>query len=213
MTRGREAARAANRRTEEARTEVQQLREELAAERRQRKVEADELRAEIKRLHADQVGAASRMAADEVARRMAQLEEERRQKGFSDEVVKTMLYLKDKFVLNACRYISMTTGERPLGALSMVMTWMTDEDFYGFENVEVIAKLGLPTDGWVARYLRQNRHDLRRIARARARDGRPAAVTLDHAVAEGHSRIHPDYNPRWYPDMRYARVEVVDHVA
>lgn len=210
MSRGREAARAAKRREDEARAEVECLREQLASERSKRAEEGAGLRTEIRRLKADQMAEASRLAAEEVTRRLAQLEEERRARGLSDDIVKTSFYLKDKFVLNACKYISMTTGERPFAALSMVMTWMTDEDFYGFENVEIIAKLGLPTDGWVARFLRHNKHDLKRVARARIKNGNPAAVSLDHALAEGNSRIDPNYDPLWYPQMQYPEIVVID---
>lgn len=208
--RGKEAVRAANRRTSEARAEAEGLRAELAQERAERRQETHALRAEIKRLKADHMAEASRLAAEEVTRRLAEIEAERNARGFSDTLTKNALYLKDKFVLNACRYISMTKGARPLQALEMVMTWMTDEDFYGFESPDMIVKLGLPSDGWVASFLRENKQGVRRIARNRIRADRPAAVALDRALQEEHPDIHPSYRPHWYPEVDYRTAELVD---
>ncbi len=207
---GREAVRAANRRTEEAKAEAESLRAELAKERANRKTEEVYLRSEVKRLKADHMAEASRLAAEEVTRRLAQVEAERRARGMSDDIAMNNLYLKDKFVLNACKYISMTTGSRPLNALNMVMTWMTDEDFRGFAGPELIVNLGLPSDGWVGRFLRRHKYDLRRIARGYAKDGEVAAISLDHAEREGHKDIHPDYNPRWYPEISYEVMKLID---
>lgn len=207
---GREAVRAANRRTTEAATEAEKLRAELAEMRATHRREAADLRTEIKRLAADHIAEASRLAGEEVTRRLAQVEAERRARGLSDDIAINLIYQKDKFVLNACKYISMTTGQGPLSALSKVMTWMTDEDFYGFEKPELIAKLGLPPDGWVARYLRQNKHDLRRIARKRIKNDQAAAISLARAEQEGHPDIHADYNPRWFPEVIYPEVELID---
>lgn len=207
---GREAVRAANRRTAEAMAEAEALRAELAQERAGRKEETTALRSEVKRLKADHMAEASRLAGEEVRRRIAQVEEEQRASGFSYAMAKNAMYLKDKFVLNACKYISMTTGKRPLHALEMVMTWMTDEDFAGFGRADVIVKLGLPSDGWVARFLRDNKHGLKRIARNYVKNGDVAAISLARAEREGHKDIHPDYNPRWYPQIDYAVMQVID---
>jgi hypothetical protein len=208
VSRGREAARAANRRTEQAKAESEALRAELKAKREEHKKAVDELMTEVRRLKINQMSEASRLAAEEVQRIVAEQEEEKKRLGLSTDVAMNSLYLKDKFVYNACRYLSMTRGEPPLQALSKVMTWMTDEDFYGFEKPELIAKLGLPADGWVARYLRHYKHDLKRINRLRRRDGAPAAVSLDHAIAEGNEGIHRNFNPRWYPELDYSRVGI-----
>jgi hypothetical protein len=210
---GREAVRAANRRTAEAKEEADALRSELAKERADRKAETDALRSEVKRLKAEHMAEASRLAAEEVTRRIAQVEEEQRASGFSYAMAKNAMYLKDKFVLNACKYISMTTGKRPLHALEMVMTWMTDEDFAGFGRADLIVKLGLPSDGWVAMFIRENKHDLKRIARSYAKNGDVAAISLARAESEGHKDIHPNYNPRWYPQIDYAVMQLVDDSA
>lgn len=207
---GREAVRAANRRTAEAVAEAERLRTELAQERAERKEEATALRAEVKRLKANHMAEASRLAAEEVVRRIAQVEEEQRASGFSYAMAKNAMYAKDKFVLNACKYVSMTTGKRPLGALNLVMTWMTSEDFSGFGKADLVVKLGLPSDGWVAGFLRMHKHDLKRIARNYARNGEVAAVSLERAEREGHPDIHPDYNPRWYPDITYELMQLAD---
>lgn len=214
MSRGREAARAATRRAQEAEADAQQARDELAAERAERKTEVGAFRDEIKQLKSDRLAEAASMAATEVTRQLAQAEAERRAKGMSDDIARNLLYLKDKFTYNACRYLSMTTGAKPQHALELVMTWMTDEDFYGFTGPDVLVKLGLPNDGWVARFLRENRHGLRRIRRLRLRNGDPAAVNLDRALADGNANIHPAFDPRWYPPVEYrAVIELLDKSA
>ena len=207
---GREAVRAANRRTAEAKEEADALRAELAKERADRKAEADALRSEVKRLKAEHMAEASRLAAEEVTRRIAQVEEEQRASGFSYAMAKNAMYAKDKFVLNACKYVSMTTGKPPETALEMVMTWMTDEDFYGFQSPDLIVKLGLPSDGWVGLFLRRNKHDMRRQARNNAKRGNAAALSLSRAEHEGHADIHPHYDRRWYPEMVYELMRLVD---
>ncbi|MEU3432395.1 hypothetical protein [Streptomyces sp. NPDC006863] len=207
---GREAVRTANRRTADAKAESDALRAELAKERAERKAEVGALHMEVKRLKADHMAEASRLAATEVARRIAQVEEEQRASGFSYAMAKNAMYLKDKFVLNACKYVSMTTGQRPLGALNMVMTWMTDEDFRGFGDADLVVKLGLPSDGWMGSFLREYKHDLKRIARSYAKSGDVAAVSLERAVREGYKGIHPDFKAHWYPEVTYPRMEFID---
>lgn len=198
--RGKKAAQAANRRAKEATTTLEGLQALLAEERAAHKRKVKELRDEIQQLRTD----ASRIAQAEVERILKRIEDERRKRGMSDDIAADLMYQKDKFVLNACRYISMTTGRRPLGALSMVMTWMLDDDFVGVLNgVSLLVKCGLPVDGWVARMLKTNKHILKPIARRNLATGEHEAISLDRAEREGHSAIHRDYDPRWYPRVEY----------
>lgn len=205
--RGKKAAQAANRRTREATTTLESLRALLAQERVDHKREVADLRTEVQRLRTD----ASKIAQAELERTLKRIEEERRMRGLSDDIVIDLMYQKDKFVMNACRYISMSTGRRPLDALPMVMTWMSGEDFVGvFNAVNLLAKYGLPRDGWVARALKANKHVLKPIARHNLASGTPASISLDRAEREGHPSIHPDYDPQWYPRVEYAGLVLTD---
>jgi hypothetical protein len=212
---GREAVRAAGRRTQEAIAEAEQARADLAAERADHKEETDALRAEIKKLKANQIAEAGRLAAEEVSRRLAEKEEERRRRGISDDIAKNSLYLKDKFVRNVCKHISMTTGISPVWALQVVLPWMTDEDNrVAYDHAKMLVKLGLPSDGWVGAMLRSERFYLRNKSRSLAREGRIVSVPLERAEEEGNwmgNEIHPKYEPRWYPHVEYGSViELVD---
>jgi hypothetical protein len=205
--RGKKAAQAANRRAKEAASTVGQLQALLAEERAAHRQEVITLSGEIKRLRTD----ASRIAQAEVERTLKRIEDERRMRGMSDDIATDLMYQKDKFVMNACRYISMTTGRWPLQALPMVMTWMLDDDFVGVLNeVNLLLKCGLPSGGWVAQMLKDNKHALRPIAKRNRARGTHEAISLDRAEREGHPSIHPDYDPRWYPRVEYAGIVLVD---
>jgi hypothetical protein len=211
MARGREAARAAGRRAVEAQGLAAAKDAELAALRSEHKKEATALRDEIKRLRCDHMAEASKLATEEVGRRLAEIEEKQRDLGFSVDMGHNLLYQKDKFVRNACRYISMTKGLDPSTALEMVVTWMTDEDCMGLtDSAAFIVKLGVPSDGWVAMELRRVQHWNRTIAKKSIRSGKPRAVSLDHAEQEGNPNIHPEYKPHWYPPLTYREMHLVD---
>ena len=205
--RGKKGAQAANRRAKETATALEELQSRLAEERAAHQQEVIDLRGEIKRLRTD----ASRIAQAEVERTLKRIEDERRKRGISDNIAGDLLYQKDKFVMNACRYISMSSGRRPVGALSMVMTWMLDDDFVGVLNgVNLLVRCGLPHDGWVARTLKTNKHVLKSIARRNIVHGLHEAISLDRAEREGHPEIHPDYDPQWYPRAEYGRIVLTD---
>lgn len=214
MARGRDAARAARRREEEANETAHALRLELKQLKETHHAEVEGLKEEIRRLRAEHLAEANRIAEEEITRKASEVEQERRNRKLQDDLIRTMTYNKDKFVRNACRYISMTKGMPPGGALPMVITWMTDADFYGLlEPAKFMAKLGLPTDGWVRRtFVGHKNH--RRMQHNKARDQMsaedPLAISLDHAEEKGVSEIHPDYNPKWYPDIQYGEMDVVD---
>lgn len=196
---GREAVRAANRRTEEAKAEAEALRAELAKERADRKAEAAELRSECKRLKADHMAEASRLAVEEVSRRLAQVEAERRARGLSDDMVKQSMHTLDRLVKNACRFVSMTHGLDPIDALCSVVTWMTGEDFIGvFDADKFIVEFGFPQDGWVADLARYQRYFMRNDAKRVARGDEDKALNLDRVEREAKIKIHPDYVSEWY---------------
>jgi hypothetical protein len=91
------------------------------------------------------------------------------------------------------------------------MTWMLDDDFVGVLNeVNLLLKCGLPSGGWVAQMLKDNKHALRPIAKRNRARGTHEAISLDRAEREGHPSTHPDYDPRWYPRVEYAGIVLVD---
>jgi hypothetical protein len=212
---GREAARAARRREQSALAELGTVRAELAQERSRHDEEEQHSKTELAKLHGEIVREARRLADREVDRRLAEAEEERRRRGVSEELVQGFMTRQDKFVMNACRYLSMTRGWSPLDAMNVVWTWYTEEDGYGAGgNPVLMATLGLPRDGWVA-WLLQHRITPRsalKAARTRRQLGEPTAITLEHAEEQGHRDIHPDYR-RWKDfyavDYRGGAIELV----
>lgn len=214
MARGREAARAAARRAIEAQEQAAAKDQELAALRSEHKAEATALRDEIKRLRADHMAEASKLAAEEVKRRIDALQEEQRRRGFTEEMLGDLLFQKERLVWNACRYISMTTGLGPGNALEMVITWMADKDFNGAADVpRLIAKLGLPDDGWVATMLTAGRYFDRLRWRKEQRRGVASAEGLDTVLETGKFRgqwfePHGNYRESWYPRSPFGGFEV-----
>lgn len=207
---GKYAARSENRRVTEATSEIAELRATIKQEREDSKTQILALEAETRRLRADHLAEAARLAAEEVKRRIADAEQERRGRGMSDDITMHLMYEKDRFIMNACRYLSMTKGQNPLDVLPTVLTWATDKDIYGVTGVDFLIKLGVAGDGWVARTWKRFQHDERRMARQRRAIGRPAAISLDRAAEEGHPDIHSKYNPAWYPRVDYQGIELAD---
>lgn len=208
---GREAALAAGRREREARAELEQVRAELAEERSRHHAEEEDLKGELRKVRGQILNEARRLADEEVTKRIAEADEERKMRGVTDDVMEFMRTKQDRIIMNACRYISMTTGKGPLDALDMVWTWLTDEDSYGITRHKLLI-LGLPEGGWVRYQLsRMTRIHDRNAARCRA-EGNPTAVTLDHAEDKQHPDIHPSYSKwrrHYYADYRNT-IELVD---
>lgn len=199
--RGKEAAKAANRRHLAAVEETEQLKADLKAERDRQ----SQLKDEIQRLKTEHFQEATRIASGEVKRQLARIEKERRDRGLSDDIVNHMTFRKDMLIRNACKYISMTTAALPIDALMMVMTWATEKDFKegkGLSRADFLIELGVPFDGWVARTCKRRAH-------ANMPDAwRASAISLERAEVEGHSDIHPKYKKEWYPAIDYGGIVV-----
>lgn len=209
--RGREAARAANRRAAGLAAELEATRQELAQERSSRKQQELAHREEIRRLKVEQSAEAGRLAAKEVAKQVKAYKEKQQELGLSVEMSRHHLVQKDKLVRNACRYVSMTRGAHPLYALHQVITWMTDEDFAGVPNpAGMVIALGLPPDGWVAQLLKCNQHSERRYARSIRKVGSSPYVSLDRAIEQANEQIHPAFKKSWYPPIEYRGITIVD---
>lgn len=207
---GKEAARAAARRAADLGTTVGQLNERLRLQASRSHARIADLEAEVIRLRSEMRAEAARLAAEEVERRSEEARKARNAQGMSDDMAVMMLLQKDKFVMNACRYLSMTLGQSPRNVLPLVMTWMTDKEWYGFGSVDLLVELGLPADGWVARTIKINKFDEKGIYRANRRAGTPLAVPLDHAEENGFEQIHSNYRASWYPKVVHGGIELTD---
>lgn len=218
MVRGKCASQSANRRAAESQARCKALELELRVERETHKAELDKLRGELTALRADMLHKAGQMAKRAVEKERREAEENRRRRGLSDEIAQMLMNSRDRFVMNACRYLSMTRGMKPLDALPLVITWATDKDFYGYgmKPVDYVVELGVRPDGWVA-------HQLRTIQRSRLKTkvegkqtkacreaGAPEALALDNVEEReeqnpGAFEIHPKYRKSWYPPVRHTR--------
>ncbi len=197
---GKYSVRAENRRANELSAQISALRETLSSEREEANRRIGALEAEVRRLHTEHLAEASKLAENEIARRTAEVGEERRRRELAEDTLKRFVIRTDVFIMQACRYVSMTTGMHALDAIGMVSTWATNKDFYGVTDTKTfLAELGVPEDGWVATtWLKVDTRRERRTAKVRLAHARPEAVTLDRAESEGNERIHPDYDPTWY---------------
>jgi hypothetical protein len=211
---GSEAVRAARRREADALAAADELRAELNQVREDHRKVVLDLEVEIRRLRSEHAHEAAQLAQREVERRIEEAGEERRRRGFSDDLAGDHQYKQDRFAYNACRYLSMTEGQPPHAVLPRVMTWLLNEDYYGpISRVNLLVKCGLPPDGWVAKWMGVHKHLNGRRAKNRYKQERPIAYSLDRAWREQFDAIHPDYKPEWYPKMVYLGMEVVDDVS
>ena len=198
---GREAVRAAQRRETQTRDELAQVKAQLRDERDRHHRREVELESEASRLRNDIRIEAGAIAAEQVKKKLAEADEERRQRGLSDDIVIYFTYQKDWLIRNACRYLSMTKNMHPRHALALVLTWATDHDIdYLLNDREsFFLDLGLPMDGFVATEIRIGKKQEKRFP--------SAAMTLSRALAEGHEDIHPDYTVKqdaeWYPPAEW----------
>ncbi len=201
---GKEAAQAARRRAEQLQAECDRLTAELKSERSNHAREVDTLERQVRSERVNHMAEAARLAAEEVQRKLAEVEAERRTRGLSDDIAVHLILQTDKFIMNACRYVSMTTGAGPLDALAVVLVWKTEKDVERLPRADQFIELGVPADGWVARQLKELPRGWRKTSAYRN-----LAMTLDRAEEEGHRRIHPNYRPSWYPKVQHAGVELV----
>lgn len=206
MARGKQAAKAANRRAVKATEKAEEVKARLAKERQDSDQLIKELREENTRLRDGIRAEAERMAAEEVQR----LNEEKallaEQLNQAREAVREVMKTKEYLVFSACRYISMTKGFGPGRAFEMVYTWMTGEDYTGIYDVEKsLTKLALPPDGWVAENLRRNTFHERMVAQSQLFKTE-GAVSLDRAEEEEYPDIHPQYQPHWYKEQPPVRI-------
>lgn len=195
---GREAARAAQRRELNLQERVAELETALTETKRQWRTEVAAANAENLRLRSAIHEEAQSLAESAAADRIRKYEQMLRDKGMHEGVLRTWVVGKDKFLRNAARYVSMTTGEHPADAIQIVVTWMTDRPWEPIQDVKKFClRFGLPPDGWVARWLKRDRFF------QKTELGSTKAVNLDVAIAEKYPRIHPAYQDKWYPPLKY----------
>jgi hypothetical protein len=205
---GKQGVASARRREHEAKSKAELLTQQAKNEREGFIAQINELRAEVRRLHAEHTREAGQIAAAEVERILAAKEKERADRGLSDSIAIGMMYEKDKLIRNACRYLSMTKGLDPLDALPVVLAWQTDKQVWRVPSATTLAgRLGVAKDGWVvAQSKRLSQYWERAIKRGFKDKGRPEAYSLDYVDAhldEFKDRIHERYNPAWYPPISY----------
>lgn len=212
--RGKAAAQSANRRTRIERERVRELELELTRLRAQSRDEINELRRQLAKSRTEQMRVAGELAHRSVERERQLTAAAQHKQALSDDIGAAFMTSKDRLIMNACRYISMTKGFRPLEALELVTTWCTDKDCYGYSKsrVDILVELGVGPDSWTSWQLsRLNKHLERRLARRRRQHEHPRAWALDHAEANPEDfEIHPDYKPSWYPKARHGGIELVD---
>lgn len=194
---GKEAARAATRRANEADAKLAETKQRLADERAVHGLQIDALKKEITRLKEERTEEAALLAASEVVRLAVEIDELTRLLAEQETHTATVMAGKDYLIRNACKYVSMTMGIGPGEAFDMVATWITGENFEGTRDIDTyIEQLDVPADGWTAEQLRATRN----IRAVQAKAGHVRAVSLEEAEAEGHAAIHPGYRPEWYAD-------------
>lgn len=206
MSKGKYASRAVNRVDSALAAENAALRAELSSLREASSAIEDRLRLEVGRLRADILAEASRLAAPELERRLAEVAEENRKVGLTVEGMRSFMATMDRFAMNACRYVSMVTGNPPGVAIDSVLTWITGEDYRQVVDVDdwLFAR-GLPSKGFMGEAMRGlavKGND--KFARKRYRKNLGTlAVSLDNVEKNRDEYpVHPDYRPEWYGRVR-----------
>lgn len=217
MTRGKAAARSANRRATAVGERAAELESELKEAQRAHHAEVQQLKTELTQARSEMTRQAELLAQAELARVRNEIDAANHQRTVTEKLLWNTTLKQDRLIANACRYLSMKTGKHPLDVLPLVITWLTGEDFYiedYGDPATLLVKLGVDRSGWVAHTL------LRRVdpvltkyetrSRGLASQKRvPAAWSLDHA--ERHPEdfsIHENYKPKWYPRLKYGGVSV-----
>jgi len=199
--RGKQAAKAANRRAQVAQAKTDEVKGRLSKEREDSDARIKELEAEVRRLKDNHRAEAERLAAEEIARIREEMKGVADQRAQLAEGLLDVMKSKEYLVFNACRFLSMVEGIPPFHAMARVATWVTEEDFGGVTDIEeYLTKLALPADGWVAALLRRNRNISRTLKRQTANGGTPFAISIDEAQKQNHDLIHEKYQPSWYEE-------------
>jgi hypothetical protein len=199
---GKQAARAANRRADTAEAKAEELKGRLASERSDWDIREKSLKEEIGRLKNGLIEEAGRLAAEEISRLNEELIQARRQLSEAEARVEAEAEARDYLMRNMCKYISMTEGVQPSLALGRVITWLTNKPYT--QNADVNATLRdlqLPSDGWVAKLLRRGATYLKDR-------GGETSVPLDYAE-EHHEEfpVHPGYQSIWYAKEAAPRLD------
>lgn len=198
MARGREAARAAQRRAAEAAEKLGTAQKQADETRERAQEENQKLREEIAALHREMEQRAGQLAGQELAAARAATHTAGQQRAAAVEQLKEALDHRDHLVREACRYVSMTTGQPPMAALAVVSTWITGKrPQFKLPPAGILASLGLPAAGWAA-------HTLTHAGRA-ARIAATNVISLDEAEDSGGTHVHTAYRSDWYRDSRPPR--------
>lgn len=208
---GKEAIGAARRREAEAEERASGAAQQLKDERDEHKTEVAALRTEIRRLQADHLAEAGRIASEEVRRRQAEVEDARNRSGMSDDIAIALMWQKDRLIRNACKYLSMTQGVYPTEAICLVLTWATDKGLdRNLSPTALAAALGVPVKGWTVKVWRGEYEWSRRVGGGTGGTPSLKTVSLDEAIESGREDIHPNYQRKWYPPLKYGEIISLD---
>jgi hypothetical protein len=217
MARGKAAARSANRRATAVGERVAELESELKEAQRAHRAQVQQLRTELTQARSEVTRQAEVLAQAELARVRGEVDAANDQCRVGEKLLWNTTLKQDRLIRNACRYLSMKSGRHPLDVLPLVITWLTDEDFYiedYGDPAALLVKLGVDRSGWVAHILLRRvdtvltKYDTKSRELA-SRERVPTAWSLDHV--EDHPEdfsIHEKYKPKWYPRLKYGGVSV-----
>lgn len=192
MTRGKQAAAAANRRADAAEEKVTELKERLAAERAEWDAREKQYKADIGQLRESLSDRAASLAADEITRLSERVSGLLAEKSAVEEQLQESAKARDYLIRNMARYLSMRDGVPPARAVAIVVTWLTNETYGESMNADQVReKLDLPHDSWCVTELRMSE------------SVQPTHGVVAHSLNEVDAHpeqfdVHPSYNAFWY---------------
>lgn len=207
---GREAARAAERRQYELTEQLNKLKEEHAT---LKKLHADEvaaLRAEKRTLRDSMREEATQLAAKEIARLTNEREEEYERRALCEDRLDDLAWRKDVLLYNACRYLSMSLGLDVVNALGMISTWMLDKNYDEVVTEAMMIDEGVPADGWICTNLRANQTRVKPFHNLLLRsDENSMFIALGKVEELRPSTVHPLYRAEAFaahPDAKNRKI-------
>lgn len=199
MTRGKYAARSENRTSAELQAEVARLTAELKSAKESASETEDRLKLEIGYLRTNILAEASKLAAPEIKNHIDRVNEEHKKAGVSVEGMRVFMGKMDRFAFNACRYLSMTTGNSPSIVMDQVLTWITDKETPTVVNVDsFLVSNGLPRRGWMSWAMEWGFKSQRKQHARAVRSSGMAPLDYVEENPDKFPQVHPDYDPRWY---------------
>lgn len=204
MSRGKQAAAAANRRADAAQEEARVLKERLKAERAEWDAREKQFKAEIGQLKESLVDKAAQLASEELVRLNERVIELTAQVSDADERIHHAAKARDYLMRSMAKYLSMSQGTQPTDAAAAVITWLTNEPFdQKTDTDKIAAQLDIPQDGWILTELRKAQTAMR-VDSVQGYN----AVPLEEAEKRPvEFNVHPSYQSHWYEKVRAPRLD------